>query len=117
MRILYNKEHFFEESIITDFYNTFKGNNTLYNKINLNIQIIASYNDIIYDYIKLSTPFELELLPNNINIFFKIFPDLHNVISHYKNNSKISVNLEVKNIYSSDIIKSEIILYLEYTLV
>ncbi len=102
MKFIYDKTYFFDN--INLLYNL-TNNEKIFMVINLDSYI----DDKLYDHLHFSTVFEVYYLPNNIEHFLKIFPDLHNIISHYPYNSKTIITLSIsESYYSENIIQSSI---------
>ncbi len=49
------------------------------------------------DYIKIQINYFLEIFPNNINSFFKMFPDFYVILTHYPPNTELLFSFKFSN--------------------
>jgi hypothetical protein len=106
MEFIYDKTCFFENMELL--YNI-----SLNDKIFMTIDLDSYINnlDIPYDHLSLSTIFEVYNVPKDINLLFKFFPDIYNIISHYPNYVITKITILIRESYhSKDYIESSILI-------
>ena len=105
MKFIYDKNYFFDN--INQLYNI-----TNNDKIFMVINLDSYNNDKLYDHLHFSTIFEKYYVPNNIEHFFKIFPDIHNIIFHYPPTVYTIISISISESYYSQIVlQSSIIIH------
>ena len=108
MEFIYDKTCFFENTEML--YNISNNNDKIFMTINLD-SYINNLDNIFYDHLQLSTIFEVYNVPKDINILFKFFPDIYNIISHYPNYVITKITILIRESYhSKDYIESSILI-------